>query len=63
MEEFIDTAKKYGYQGVEIDLKRPHGSPLDLDEKRCNEIKAYAADKGLPICALSANNNFSMPIP
>ena len=63
VEEFIDTAKKYGYQGVEIDLKRPHGSPLDLDKKRCNEIKAYAADKGLPICALSANNNFAMPIP
>ena len=63
VEEFIDTAKKYGYQGVEIDLKRPHGSPLDLDEKRCAEIRAYADRAGLPICALSANNNFAMPIP
>ena len=26
-----DTAERYGYEGVEIDLKRPHGSPLDLD--------------------------------
>lgn len=63
VEEFIDIAKKYGYQGVELDLKRPHGSPLDLDAKRCAEIKAYAAKQGLPICACSANNNFVSPIP
>ncbi|MBR6350592.1 MAG: sugar phosphate isomerase/epimerase, partial [Lachnospiraceae bacterium] len=63
VEEFIDTAKKYGYEGVEIDLKRPHGSPIDLDSKRCAEIKAYAEKQGMPICALSANNNFAYPIP
>ena len=63
VEEFIDTAKKYGYEGVEIDLKRPHGSPLDLDSKRCAEIKAYAASQGMPICAVAANNNFASPIP
>ena len=63
VEEFIDTAKKYGYEGVEIDLKRPHGSPIDLDSKRCAEIRDYAQKQGLPICAVSANNNFAMPIP
>ena len=63
VEEFIDTAKKYGYEGVEIDLKRPHGSPIDLDSKRCAEIREYAQKQGLPICAVSANNNFAMPIP
>lgn len=56
VEEFIDTAKKYGYDGVEIDLKRPHGSPLDLDEKRCKEIRDYAAKQGLEICGVAANN-------
>lgn len=59
VEEFIDTAKKFGYDGVEIDLKRPHGSPLDLDEKRCAEIRAYAEKQGLEICAVAANNNFA----
>ncbi|MDD6160071.1 MAG: sugar phosphate isomerase/epimerase [Oscillospiraceae bacterium] len=63
VEEFIDTAKKFGYDGVEIDLKRPHGSPLDLDEKRCAEIRAYAEKQGLEICAVAANNNFASIVP
>lgn len=63
VEEFIDTAKKFGYDGVEIDLKRPHGSPLDLDEKRCSEIRAYAEKQGLEICGVAANNNFASIVP
>lgn len=63
VEEFMDTAKKYGYDGVEIDLKRPHGSPLDLDAKRCKEIRAYADKLGLEICGVAANNNFTSPVP
>ncbi len=63
VEEFMDTAKKYGYEGVEIDLKRPHGSPLDLDEKRCAEIKAYADKLGLEIYATAANNCFASIVP
>lgn len=63
VEEFIDTAKKYGYDGVEIDLKRPHGSPLDLDAKRCAEIKEYAQKQGIEICGVAANNNFASIVP
>jgi len=63
VEEFIDTAKKYGYAGVEIDLKRPHGSPLDLDADRCREIRAYIDDKGLELPGLAANNTFASLIP
>ncbi|MGE5495602.1 MAG: sugar phosphate isomerase/epimerase family protein [Burkholderiales bacterium] len=63
VEEFVDTAKKYGYDGVEIDLKRPHGSPLDLDSKRCREIKAYVKGKGLEMAGVAANNNFVSPVP
>lgn len=63
VEEFIDTAKKYGYQGVEMDLKRPHGSPIDLDAKRCREIRDYAQKSGLEICAAAANNNFASIVP
>lgn len=63
VEEFIDTAKKYGYEGVEIDLKRPHGSPIDLTTERCQEIKAYAEQQGMPICGVAANNNFTSPVP
>jgi sugar phosphate isomerase/epimerase len=63
VEEFVDTAKKFGYDGVEIDLKRPHGSPLDLDVKRCREIKDYVKKNGLELCGVAANNNFVSPIP
>ena len=27
--EMITRAKEYGYDGIEIDGKRPHGNPLD----------------------------------
>ncbi len=63
VEEFVDTAKKYGYQGVELDLKRPHGSPIDLDAKRCREIRDYIAKSGLELCAVAANNNFASIVP
>lgn len=62
LEEFIDRANDYGYQGVEIDGKRPHGNPLDMPRKRCREIRKRAADKALDMYAVSANNDFSSPI-
>ena len=63
VEEFVDTAKKFGYEGVEIDLKRPHGSPLDLNTERCKQIKAYVEGKGLELFAVAANNSFATIIP
>lgn len=63
VEEFIDTAKQFGYDGIELDLKRPHGSPLDLDERRCFMIAEYAAKQGLEICATAANNSFATIVP
>lgn len=63
VEEFIDTAKRFGYDGVEIDLKRPHGSPLDLDAARCRQIADYARQQGLEVCAAAANNNFATVVP
>ena len=30
IEQVIDRSKTFGYDGVEIDGKRPHGNPLDL---------------------------------
>ena len=62
VEEVIDRAALYGYDGVEIDLKRPHGSPIDLDEARCGQIRDYARSKGIEICGVAANNNFASPV-
>ncbi|RPI24341.1 MAG: sugar phosphate isomerase/epimerase [Acidobacteria bacterium] len=63
LEDVIRRAKQYGYQGVEIDGKRPHGNPLDLTRKRCQELKRYADGQGIEIYAVAANNDLSSPMP
>ncbi|MBV8808853.1 MAG: sugar phosphate isomerase/epimerase [Acidobacteriaceae bacterium] len=63
VEQVIERAKKFGYQGVEIDGKRPHGNPLDMPHARCRQIRNFAGDQGIEIYAVSGNNDFSSPIP
>jgi sugar phosphate isomerase/epimerase len=61
--EMIKTAKKYGYDGIEIDGKRPHGCPLDWPAGRCHELRSVADGEGIEIFAVAANNDFSYPVP
>src|SRR5436305_10323536 len=63
VEQVIERAKKFGYQGVEIDGKRPHGNPLDMPKTRCQQLRKFAQDQGSEIYAVSGNNDFSSPIP
>jgi sugar phosphate isomerase/epimerase len=63
LEEVVDRAKQFGYAGVEVDGKRPHGDPLDMPAKRCKELRKYAQDHGIEIYAVAANNDFSSPVP
>jgi protein FrlC len=63
LEDVIRRAKKYGFQGVEIDGKRPHGNPLDMTKSRCRELRAMADGEGIEIYGVAANNDFSSPIP
>ncbi|MCX6901586.1 MAG: sugar phosphate isomerase/epimerase [Verrucomicrobia bacterium] len=63
LEDLVKRAKEYGYDGVEIDGKRPHGNPLDMPTKRCNELRRFADDQGVEIYAVAANNDFSNPVP
>jgi sugar phosphate isomerase/epimerase len=63
VEQIIQRAKQYGYQGVEIDGKRPHGNPLDMPKARCQQLRKMAADQGIEIYAVAGNNDFSSPIP
>jgi sugar phosphate isomerase/epimerase len=63
LEEMIKRAKKYGYEGIEIDGKRPHGNPLDWPAKRCKELRAVADGEGIEIFGVAANNDFSSPMP
>jgi sugar phosphate isomerase/epimerase len=63
LEEVIKRARKYGYDGVEIDGKRPHGNPLDMPKRRCRELRSVADGEGIEIYGVAANNDFSSPIP
>jgi sugar phosphate isomerase/epimerase len=63
IEDVILRARAYGYDGVEIDGKRPHGNPLDLPAARCRELQHRANDAGIELYAVAANNDFSSPIP
>ena len=62
-DELCRYAKLYGFDGVELDNKRPIGCPLDLDQRRREEMRNSLAKYGLEMPALSANNDFSSPIP
>ena len=61
--ELIRTAKQFGYDGVEIDGKRPHGNPLDWPKARCQELQRLASGEGIEIHGVAANNDFSNPVP
>ncbi len=63
LEQVIQRAKEFGYEGVEIDGKRPHGNPLDMPKTRCQKLAGLARDQGIQIYAVAANNDFSSPIP
>lgn len=62
LEEVIKRAKKYGYEGIEIDGKRPHGNPLDMPKSRCRELRSMADGEGIEIFGVAANNDFSSPV-
>jgi len=63
IEEVIQRARRFGYDGVEIDGKRPHANPLDMPPPRCRALREFAAGQGIEIYAVAANNDFSSPIP
>jgi L-ribulose-5-phosphate 3-epimerase len=63
LEEMIKRAKQYGYAGIEIDGKRPHGNPIDWPTARCKELRKIADGAGIDIYGVAANNDLSSPMP
>jgi sugar phosphate isomerase/epimerase len=62
MEQVLERAKRFGYEGVEIEGKRPHGFPLDWPKSRCQDFRDRARDMGLAITGVAAMNDFSSSI-
>ncbi len=62
MEEVLERARRFGYDGLEIEAKRPHGFPPDWPSARCREFRARAAGAGVALSGVAAMNDFSSPI-
>jgi len=56
LDEVIRRAAKFGYDGVEIDGKRPHGHPMDMPASLCRELRQKASD-GSRCCGASAGRS------
>jgi len=62
LEQVIEKAANMGYDGVEVEAKRPQASPLDLDKESRKRIKGLAEEKGIEIPVVAAYNNFTSPV-
>ena len=62
-DELCKRAKEYGFDGIELDNKRPMGNPMDLDQRKRAEMLNSISKYGLEIPCVAANNDFSSPIP
>jgi sugar phosphate isomerase/epimerase len=63
LEEVLRFAKAEGWEGVELDTKRPHAAPMDYSADRRKALRDLAASLGLPISAVSPNCDLSSPLP
>ncbi len=61
--QVFERAKQFGFDGVEIDGKRPHGNPMDLDDRARDEIRSKAEKLGIELVGVASNNDFSSPVP
>jgi sugar phosphate isomerase/epimerase len=62
-DDFAKRAKAYGYSGIELDGKRPHGNPMDLDQRTRDQMRNTLEREGIEIPCVAANNDFSSPVP
>jgi len=62
-DELCRLAKEYGFEGIELDNKRPMGNPMDLNQRKRGDMHNSLAKYGLDIPCVAANNDFSSPIP
>jgi sugar phosphate isomerase/epimerase len=61
-EELLKRAKDSGYDGIELDNKRPMGNPQDFDRSARDKMRNLIERNGLEIPCVAANNDFSSPV-
>jgi len=57
---FLQKAAGLGYPAVELMGKRPHLSPLDVDDKMADEIRRTAEQAGIEIATIAGYTNFTL---
>jgi sugar phosphate isomerase/epimerase len=60
--EVIQGAREWGYDGIEVSAKRPHGNPMDLDDRRRREVVDAARQAGVALAAVASYSDFSSPL-
>ena len=53
--EIVKRAAESGYAGLELDGKRPHGNPMDLDADARASMRDTLARAGLELPCVAAN--------
>jgi sugar phosphate isomerase/epimerase len=59
LEQVLDKAAAFGYDGVELVAKRPHASPYALTRDDRQRLKDQIAARGLELCCLAGYFDFS----
>lgn len=59
LESFIAKAARLGYPAVELMGKRPHLSPLDMDDGKIKALRDLAAGNGVEIATVAAYTDFT----
>ncbi|MBN1676238.1 MAG: sugar phosphate isomerase/epimerase [Kiritimatiellae bacterium] len=62
LEAVIERAARFGYDGVSIAGKRPHGSPLDMDATACAAVREAADRAGVELVAIESYTTFIDPV-
>jgi sugar phosphate isomerase/epimerase len=57
--EFFNKAAALGYAAVEISGKRPHLSPLDIDDQALAELRAAAQTAGVEVATIAGYTDFT----
>ena len=62
LKQLIPKVAKFGYDGISLSGKRHHASPLDMDNRACDEIRELADSEGIELVALDTYSDFMDPI-
>lgn len=61
MEEIVDRAAAFGYEGVDIWPHRPLAFPMDMTREKRKKLLDFAGSKGIKFSAIDACTNFMRP--